>query len=146
MTPQFAARWLRLVAVALLVFMAVWATAALPGFDRPATLLMDLNDWPLDGSHDILSRDTRWLSAIGAGLLAALALLLALVVAPALEAGQRYVRQGALTAIVAWYVIDSVGSVTAGVPENVLVNTVYLALMAVPLWRVDFDSNPVVTR
>lgn len=129
----------RLSAIGLLVFAAIWITAAIPGFDEPGKLLIDMLDWPLDGSHRELSQDARWLSAIGAGLTASFGVLFLLVVIPELKAGNRAVRKGTLIAIAVWYVIDSIGSVTAGVPSNAFFNTIFFLALVVPLWMARAD-------
>lgn len=125
---------LRLVCYGLLVFVAIWFVAVFPGIDQPARLLLDTIVWPIDGSHDVLSRDARFLSGIGAGLLTAMALNILLVVVPELEVGNFRVLRGAALAIFAWYVVDSVGSYASGVPSNVLFNTGFLLLLLYPLW------------
>ncbi len=136
MNPAIGINLFRLAAFGLLIFSAVWITAAFPWFDQPGKILIDILDWPLDGSHDALSRDARWFSAIGAGLTASLGVLLLLVVIPGLKAGDPAIRRGALIAISVWYVVDSIGSVTAGVPSNALFNTVFFLMLAVPLWMI----------
>ena len=40
-----------------------------------------------------------------------------------------------LTSVGIWFVLDSAGSIAAGAPLNVALNTVFLGLYAVPLWR-----------
>lgn len=139
MNAELSIRLFRLSAVGLLVFAAIWITAAIPGFDRPGKLLIDMLDWPLNGSHDELTQDARWLSAIGAGLTASLGVMLLLVVVPGLKAGIPGVRGGALIAITVWYVIDSAGSITAGVPSNAFFNTIFFLALAVPLWMARSD-------
>lgn len=126
----------RLAAIGLLLFAAIWITAAIPGFDQPGRLLLDTLDWSADGDHKELSHDARWLSAIGAGLTASLGTLLLLVVIPGLKAGDPAVRRGALIAISVWYVVDSLGCIIAGVPSNALFNTFFFLALAVPLWKI----------
>lgn len=125
---------LRLVCGGLLIFAAIWFTAAFNAIDAPASLLLDLNDWPIDGGHQVFSRDARWLSAVGAGLLTWIALQLLTIIIPRLEAQDAQTWRGAVLSILAWYVIDTTGSVAAGVTSNVVVNTGFLILLMVPLW------------
>ena len=126
--------------VSVLLFAAAWFTAAFDGIDLPGRFLIDLSDWPLDGAHAELSRDVRWLSGIGAGLLAFLGLQIWLVVIPELESGNMRVRKGTLLALLGWYVIDNAGSVAAGVPSNVFFNSIYFVLLALPLWLIGKQS------
>lgn len=120
----------------LLLFAAAWWLAAVPGYDRPAQLLLDLTVWPIDGSHNQLSTDARFLSAIGASLLAALAVLILFVVVPEVRRGNNVVLRGTTYAILTWYVFDSIGCITAGVASNAVLNTIYAATLLVPMWLV----------
>lgn len=125
---------LRLSSYVLLAFLFVWFLAVFPPIDRPASLLIDLLDWPVDRGTDFLSRDVRWLSAIGAGLLASMAMNNLLVVVPEIEAGNFRVLKGSAIATISWYVVDSIGSFASGVPSNVVFNTVFLVMLLYPLW------------
>ena len=125
---------LRLVCYGLLAFVVVWYLAVFPPLDKPASLLLDTIVWPIDGSHDVLSRDARFLSGVGAGLLTAMTLFLQLVVAPELETGNFRVLRGATLSILAWYLVDSTGSYASGVASNVMFNTGFLLLLLYPLW------------
>ena len=137
--------WLRLSAYMLLAFVAIWFLAVFPPIDRPASLLIDFLDWPVDRGSEFLSDDVRWLSAIGSGLLAFMAMNHLLVVAPELEAGNFRVLKGSAIALLSWYLIDSVGSYAVGVPSNIFFNTVFLGLLLGPLWLVGrSQSEPTI--
>ncbi len=125
---------LRLSSYGILLFSAVWWTAALPSFDMPAKVMLDTLVWPIDGSHDVLSKDARWLSVIGSGLIAAFAGMLLWVVIPELQHGNYRVIKGAKYSIWAWYIVDSLGSVLVGVASNAVFNTVFLLMLLIPLW------------
>ncbi|MEM6930240.1 MAG: hypothetical protein AAF602_25090, partial [Myxococcota bacterium] len=45
----------------------------------------------------------------------------------------RGVARAMLGGLVTWYVVDSAGSLVAGIPGNVVLNTVFLGLFLVPL-------------
>lgn len=126
---------------ALLVFVVIWWLAVLPGYDRSAQIFLDISVWPIDGSHDQLSRDARFLSGIGAGLLAALALLILLVVIPELKRSNFTVIRGTTVAILTWYVVDSAGCILVGVASNAIFNAVYAAIILVPLWLIARAGN-----
>jgi len=133
---SFSISLFQLTCYALLLFSAVWWLAAVPAIDFPGRLLLDISDWPLDGSHDELSRDARFLSAIGSGLLVAMALFLLLVILPEIKKGNFSILKGAAIAVVAWYVVDSVGCIFAGVISNVVFNTVYAVLILLPMYLI----------
>ena len=122
---------LRVVSVAYIGIGLLWATVAFP-IDAPGRLFTDLLDWPLDGVPETLDPLERWTNAVGAGLPVALATVFALVVAPALERGDRHVARGAAIALGAWFVIDTAGAVANGI-GSVGWNTLFLLGWALPL-------------
>jgi len=124
---------MRLACYGFLAFAFFWWLATIPSLDWPARLILDISDWPLDGSHDNLSRDARFLSAIGSGLLAGFSLLLLLVVVPEIERGNSVIVRGTVVALLGWYVIDSVGCLLLGITSNAVLNTLYLATILPPL-------------
>lgn len=126
----------RLSAYLLLFFVAIWFLAVFPAIDKPASLLIDFLDWPVDSSHNVLSHETRFLSGIGSGLLTAMALYMLLVVIPELEAGNFRVLKGAAIATLGWYIVDSIGSCASGAPSNAVFNTGFLIMLLSPLWLV----------
>ncbi len=73
------------------------------------------------------------LSAIGAGLLGAVSVFLGKIVVPAVKDGNKSIINATILAMCVWYAIDGVGSIAAGVSSNVVFNSVYLALVLIPL-------------
>ena len=132
MPSTHAANALRAVSVAYAGIGLVWATIAFAPIDAPGRLFTDLLDWPLDDVPTTLDPLERWTHAVGAGLLVALAVAFALVVAPAVERGDRQAVRGAALALGAWYVIDTAGAVANGM-GSVGWNTLFLLGWAVPL-------------
>ena len=123
----------RLTCYGFLAFSFCWWLAVIPSIDLPARLILDISDWPLDGSHDNLSRDARFISAIGSGLLVGLTFLLLLVVVPELKRGNARVVRGAVISVLAWYAVDSLGCALLGIYSNVVLNTFYALLIIPPL-------------
>lgn len=121
------------VAAAFFAYAILWGLAPYPSINLPARIILDISDWPLDSLDLPLDRNTQWLSAISAGLLAAIAIMLAGIVIPAIKTGNTATTNTTIAAFVVWYLIDSVGSYSAGVASNVVFNTVYLMLAVVPL-------------
>lgn len=127
------ANFMQVVAVIFFIYSVLWATAPFVEINLPARLILDAADWPIDSLSDPLGRDAKWLSAIGAGVLAAMSVLLGGVVAPAIRQGNVSVARMTIIAIIAWYLIDGIGSIAAGVGSNVFFNTIYLVLVLAPL-------------
>lgn len=119
-----------------LAFAAIWWLAVHPAIDKPAALLLDILDWPLDGGHDNMGRDARFLSAIGAGLLVSLIAFLVLVVIPEFRRGNLRIWTGTVIALSSWYIVDSAGCIIVGVPSNAFFNTLFFIMLLVPLWMI----------
>ncbi len=102
-------------------------------FSLSARIILDLADWPIDSLSTPLDRNTMWLSAVGAGLLAAVSIFLGGIVVPALKEGNRPIIRTTIIAMSVWYIIDNIGSIAAGVSSNVVFNSIYFALILIPL-------------
>lgn len=146
MSAKFAALLLRLNALGFALFAAVWWLASVEGASEPARALIDLLKWPLDGDPAALDQIDRWLSAIGAGVLMAFAVLTHLVIAPGVEKGDLRIRRGAIAGILSWFVVDSAGSILSGVSSNAVFNFTFLALYLAPLILVRVESAPAQRR
>ena len=133
MSLDFRFKLMRAVAVVLALYSIVWGVAPYTSINLPAKFLLDMLDWPIDNMVHTLDRNTKWLSAIGAGLLGAIAVILWGIVAPALKHGNVAVAKTTLLAFMVWYLVDSVGSLAAGVLSNIFFNTLYLIPMVIPL-------------
>lgn len=133
MSPSSAAVIFRVNVVLLIIVAgAGWALAAF-GVEQPARFALDLLNWPIDGDPGAFDQTHRWFSALGGAFLTALGVLLFLLVAPAIETGDRAGRRAGLIALLTWFVIDSAGSIAAGAAPNAAFNVVVLALLAGPI-------------
>ncbi len=127
------ANFLMAVAVIFFIYSLLWGLAPFAEMNISARIILDLADWPLDNFSHPLDKNTMWLSAIGAGLLAAIAIFLGGIVVPALKENNRSVIRTTIVAMTVWYVIDGVGSIAAGVSSNLIFNSIYLSLVLIPL-------------
>ncbi|PHR59776.1 MAG: hypothetical protein COA43_08780 [Robiginitomaculum sp.] len=121
------AKLMSLMAIGYGIFAFFWALAPYTPINLPARFILDLLDWPLNNLGQELSPYTQWLSSIGAGLLAALAVMLGGIIAPALKRGDTPTIRVGFWAMVIWYVIDSAGSIASGIPSNAAFNTLFVA-------------------
>ncbi len=127
------ANFLMVVAVIFFIYALLWGLAPFAEVNITARIILDLADWPLDNFSHPLDKNTMWLSAIGAGLLAAVAIFLGGIVVPALKENNRPVIRTTIVAMTVWYIIDGVGSIAAGVSSNLMFNSIYLSLVLIPL-------------
>ncbi len=127
------AKFMMVVAVVFAIYSLLWGLAPFATINFPSRFILDLADWPIDNLSAPLDKNTMWLSAIGAGLLGAVSIFLGGIVAPAIREGNRSIIRTTILAMVFWYIIDSVGSIAAGVGSNVFFNSIYLTLVLIPL-------------
>jgi hypothetical protein len=86
---------------------------------------VDLAFWPPDGSPDVLTLPTeRVLAAVAGGVMAGWGAMLLVLGRGA------SVARALLTGGLAWFVVDSSGSLVAGVPLNAAGNVAFLGLIA----------------
>lgn len=133
MSPELAARWTQVLAIGSFICAVLIAAGAYPPLNGSMMVMLDTVDWPVDGATETLTKEARLMSAVGGGVFAGFSVMLLLIVAPALRRGDAEIRKSAIIALIAWYVIDSTGSVAAGVAGNVVFNTIYLAALLAPL-------------
>jgi hypothetical protein len=136
MSPQTAAMLLRIASIGSFGLALIFASGAFAPLEGASRLLHDFLDFPLGDGLGAYTTEARWFSAIGGGVFASLAALFYLVVAPAIGRGDDEVRRGAILSILIWFVIDSAGSIAAGVPSNAAFNVFFLALFLGPLFAV----------
>ncbi|PHR92349.1 MAG: hypothetical protein COA69_08195 [Robiginitomaculum sp.] len=141
MSLDLRAKFIFMMAIGYGVFAVFWALAPYTSINFPARFIIDVLDWPIDNTAQPLSKNTQWLSSIGAGLLASLAILLGGIIAPAAKTGDvRTVRIG-FWAILIWYVIDSVGSVASGVASNAVFNTLFAVPLLLPMYGLKAQAD-----
>jgi hypothetical protein len=133
MSNHLASRLMVFNGVGFIIFALLWMTAAYAPIDRPGAILIDLLQWPLGDLEQPLSQHARWLSAVGAGVLAALGVLTMTIVADGVRRGDRPTARAAILAMLTWFAIDGAGSIASGVASNAGFNLVFLALYITPL-------------
>lgn len=133
MSLEFRAKLMLFVAIGFMLFSLMWALAPYTSINLPSRFILDLIDWPIDNLSDELSRDVKWLSSIGAGLLVALSIFLGGIVTPAIKANDKNIINVTKVAIVAWFIVDSAGSIASGVASNAFFNSIFFIMVMIPL-------------
>ena len=140
MSLNFRAKFLFVVCIGLGLFAIFWGLAPYTSINLPARFILDLIDWPLSNISEPLDKNTMWLSAIGAGLLGGFTVFLGGIVVPAIRQKNDSVIKITIVAMAVWYIIDSLGSYVSGVASNVFFNTIFLALVLIPLLGIKEDT------
>lgn len=155
MTARACVIWLQWacgIAFAVGLMAAAGSSSATAG---PWLWLFDLLAWPLDGSPAGFDPVTHAVNAVLGGVMVGWASLMYAVVARMSAAGDYTLSLPMLASVLVWFAIDSSGSVAAGLPGNVVLNTGFLLVFVPPLvvlWRREFpeprdsqkDSRPRV--
>jgi len=135
MSPSFHKFWLKITAIVSGTFVPVCFLGSMAETLEPARWTLDLLSWPLDGETSYASPDTRFLSALTGGFLLGWGLTIWCLSVWVYDAAPEGVRKSVLTGAIAWFLLDSAGSVTSGNASNVLFNTLILLVAVGPLWR-----------
>ncbi|MGD1887725.1 MAG: hypothetical protein ACFB01_11525 [Cohaesibacteraceae bacterium] len=135
MTQAFHKKWLKVTAIVIASLAPTFFLATMDATSEPARWALDLVSWPLDGATTLDHPDTRILIAITAGLLLGWGATIWFLSGAPYDAAPEAVRRSVLYGVLAWYVLDNLGSVTSGNPSNVFFNTLILLVGVGPLWR-----------
>ena len=109
------------------------ALAAIPVLNLPVRVLADLLIWPLDQGQTLGTSETRLVLAIGGGVMVGWGLMIWQLAGEPMQRAPEATRAIIRTSILVWFLVDSLASVAAGVPLNVLGNALFLALFLVPM-------------
>jgi hypothetical protein len=135
---------LRLAAAVTVATGLVLALAATPALNLPTRLLTDLVIWPLDQAQSLASAETRLALAIGGGVMVGWGWMIWHLAGEPMDRAPDAVRAIIRNSVLAWFLVDSAGSILAGAALNVVGNLVFLALFLVPMraGRGDRRSTP----
>lgn len=135
MSHQFHKFWLKVAALVVGSFGPVFFFGTMAPTLEPARLTLDLLSWPLDGATTYSSPDTRFLSALTGGFLLGWGVTIWCLSVWVYDAAPEGVRRTVLTGLLAWFVLDSAGSIASGNPSNAWINILVLLIAVGPLWR-----------
>lgn len=134
MSRKFHKFWLKITAIVIGSFGPVFFLGTMTETLEPARLTLDILSWPLDGATTYTSPDTRFLSALTGGFLLGWGVMIWCLSLWVYDAAPEGVRRAVLTGALAWFVLDSAGSVASGNASNALFNIAVLLLAVGPLW------------
>jgi hypothetical protein len=142
MTQAFHKSWLKFTAVLVGSFGPVFALGSMAATQEPARLSLDILSWPIDGATTYASPDTHFLSAITGGFLFGWGVMIWCLAVWAHDLAPEAVRKSVVTGILAWFVLDSAGSIASGNASNAGFNIIVLLLAVGPLWKPATDHKP----
>jgi len=135
MTPEIHKLWLKVAAVIIGGFGPIFFLGTMDQTLEPARWSLDLLSWPLDGATTYDHNDTRFLSALTGGFLFGWGVMIWCLSLWVYDTAPEGVRKSVLAGVLAWFALDSTGSLTSGNPSNVGFNVIVLLATVGPLWR-----------
>ena len=112
---------------------AIVALSAHPATGGIASFLLDLLFWPLDNAPQLDTSAARLLAGIGGGVMVGWGLMLWLVAVHLLPRDPGCAARIIRPSVIAWFLVDSAGSLAAGVPLNALLNLGFAVAFLIPL-------------
>lgn len=134
MSKKFHKFWLIISAFVIWSFGPIFALGSMESTSELARLTLDLLSWPLDNVQSYTDPTTRFLSALTGGFLFGWGIMVLGLRAWVYDAAPEGVRRSLLTGALAWFVLDSAGSIASGNASNALFNVIVLLLVVGPMW------------
>ncbi len=135
MSHTFHKAWLKFTAVIVGSLAPVFFLGTMLATSEPAKWILDVLSWPLDGMQTFASPETRFLSALAGGFLLGWGVMIWCLSTWVYDAAPEAVRKTVLISLLAWFVLDSTGSILSGTTSNAVINVVFLILGVGPLWK-----------
>ena len=135
MSRAFHKVWLKITAVVIGSFGPVGFLGTMAPTNAPARLTLDILRWRAFGTTGYASPDTRLLSALLGGFLLGWGVSIWCLSSWVYDQAPEGVRRSVLTGLIAWFCLDSAGSIASGNPSNALFNVLVLLVAVGPLWR-----------
>ena len=135
MSPAFHRFWLKITAIVIGSFGPVFFLGAMIPTSGLARLTLDLLGWRLNHPSSYDALDTRFLSAVTGGFLLGWGVMIWCLSSWVYPMAPDPVRRSVVASLLAWFCLDSAGSIVSGNPSNAGFNVVVLLLAVGPLWR-----------
>lgn len=133
-SQAFHKTWLLVTAVIVGAFGPVFSLATQGASDELARWTLDFLAWPLDGAEQYADGAMRFLSALTGGFLFGWGIMIFCLRQWVYDLAPEQTRRAVVCGLLAWFVLDSLGSVSAGVNTNVVFNVIVLLGAVGPLW------------
>jgi hypothetical protein len=127
--------WLKITACIVGSFGPIFFLGTMSSTQEPARLTLDLLSWPVDGTTTFSSPDTHFLSALTGGFLLGWGVMIWSLATWVYDLAPEPVRKSVLTGLLAWFFLDSAGSIASGNASNALINILVLTAAVGPLWK-----------
>ncbi|NBP67913.1 MAG: hypothetical protein EBR30_18655 [Cytophagia bacterium] len=127
--------WLKITACIVGSFGPIFFLGTMSSTQEAARFTLDLLSWPVDGATTFSSPDTHFLSALTGGFLLGWGVMIWGLATWVYDLAPEPVRKSVLTGLLAWFFLDSAGSIASGNASNALINLLVLIAAVGPLWK-----------
>lgn len=135
MTLKLHKFWLNITAIVVGSFGPVFFLGTMLSTSEPARWSLDLLSWPVDDIQNYDAATTRFLSALTGGFLFGWGVSIWLLKKWVYDKAPEGVRKSVLFGLLAWFILDSSGSIASGNAMNAFFNIVVLVIAVGPLWK-----------
>lgn len=135
MTKQFHKSYLKFTAIFVGLFGPIFFLGTMLTTSEPARLTLDLLSWPIDGLQSYDAPTTQFLSALTGGFLFGWGVCIWFLQRMVYDSAPDGVRKSVLFGLIAWFLLDSAGSIASVNTPNVFFNVIVLLVAVGPLWK-----------
>ncbi|NMR35533.1 hypothetical protein HIO71_15245 [Chryseobacterium aquaticum] len=135
MTQAFHKFYLKITAIVVGSFGPIFFLGTMLATSEPARWSLDLLSLPLDGLQNYEAPTTRFLSALTGGFLFGWGVCIWFLQKWVFDKAPNEVRKAVLAGLLAWFFLDSAGSVASGNVSNAFINILVLLIAVGPLWK-----------
>ena len=135
MSRRFHKFWLKITAVVVGSAGPICFLGTMSPTTAPARLSLDILRWRAFGTTSFASSETRLMSALLGGFLLGWGVMIWRLSSCVYDQAPEGVRRSVLSGLIAWFCLDSAGSIASGAPSNALINVLILLVAVGPLWR-----------
>ena len=128
-------QWLKVSALVIGGFGPFLTLGTMPALNEPARWGLDLLTWPIDGFPSYEAPEMWFLSALTGGFLVGWGVMVWCLSVWVHDLAPEPVRRTVMVSVLAWFIVDSMGSVTSGNWPNALWNVLVLLAVIGPMWR-----------
>lgn len=133
MTQKFHKFWLIITAIVVGSFGPVFSFGTKIQTSGFASWTLDVLSWSM-GTHNYEAPTTRFLTALTGGFLFGWGICILCLRNWVYDKAPNETRKAVLTGLLAWFVLDSSGSIASGNAINAFFNVIVLIIAVGPLW------------
>ena len=133
MTTRVSSMWLKAASGVTILTGVICALASHSSAGGLWLYLFDVLKWPIDGDPAVFNADTRAVNAVLGGVMVGWGVLMFSLSNERMIMTAPNVPRMMTISLLAWFLVDSVGSWAAGLPGNIALNVAFLVMFLPPL-------------